>query len=178
MAKGYVYIATSVDGFIARTDGRIDWLPTDSELQNESHGFETFIESIDAIVMGRETFETVCGFQPWPYKQPVFVLSQNLDLIDIPDSLRDKVSVVRSVQKALALADQNGWLRLYVDGGLTIQSFLKVGAIAELTITRIPILLGQGRPLFGAVTADVRLNHVATRIFPSGLVQSHYRIEN
>ena len=175
MTTGHVFIATSLDGFIARADGGLDWLE-DAEAADEDHGFDAFAATMDGIVMGRATFEIVRRFDPWPCRLPVVVLSTRLGREAVPGHLVDQVSIVRSVAEALGEAARRGWNRVYVDGGATIRSFLKAGVIRDVVITRIPVLLGGGLPLFGGLDADVRLRHLETRSFPSGLVQSRYQV--
>jgi dihydrofolate reductase len=172
---GHVFIATSLDGFIARPDGGLDWLEA-ANTSGEDHGYASFMAGIDGVCMGRITFETALAFDPWPYDKPVAVLSTTWQKDDVPHHLRDAVTIVRSVADALARADNRGWLRLYVDGGTTIRAFMAVGGIQDMVITRIPILLGTGLPLFGPTVGDVPLQHTATRAFPSGLVQSRYEV--
>ncbi|MEO5815984.1 MAG: dihydrofolate reductase family protein [Gemmatimonadaceae bacterium] len=167
-----VFIATSVDGFIAREDGALDWLPEHSE----SHGYDEFMATIDAIVMGRKTFETVLGFGAWPFdKVRVIVLSSRASELVAPEGAMCEMmcGTPREIVERLA---ERGMKHLYIDGGVTIQRFLEAGLIQRAIITRIPILLGDGIPLFGSLSRDVRLEHVATRSYPSGLVQSEYAI--
>ena len=176
MTTGHVYIALSLDGFIARPDGGLDWLmkqPTDGE----DYGYEAFMASVDGLVMGSGSFETVLTFPEWPYAKPVVVLSRTLGSADIPDHLvgRVRVSDASPPQIMRRLASE-GWRRAYVDGGRIVQSFLRNGLICDLTLTRIPILLGHGRPLFGPLDHDIDLKHLETKAFPSGLVQSRYQI--
>lgn len=175
MTTGHVFIATSVDGFIARPDGAIDWLMA-AGASGEDHGYDAFMAEMDGIFMGRETFETALGFNPWPYAKPLIVLSTALAGSHIPGALADRVKLVRCIDEALKVAARLGWRQAYVDGGATIQSFLRAGRISDMIVTRIPILLSQGRPLFGPVERDVSLRHVETRDFPSGLVQSRYEV--
>ena len=148
MTTGHVFIATSLDGFIARPDGGLDWLEQ-ANAAGEDHGYEAFVAGIDGLVMGRATFEVALGFTPWPYDKPIIVLSATLEETGIPARLRDQVSIARSVAEARADAARRGWRRAYVDGGATIRSFLRAGAIADMVITRIPVLLRSGLPLFG-----------------------------
>jgi dihydrofolate reductase len=176
MTTGHVFIATSLDGFIARRDGSLDWLikqPTDGE----DHGYDAFMASVDGLVMGRGSFETVLAFEAWPYEKPVIVMSRSLAEADIPASLRPKVRLSRATPRALMqeLAAE-GWQRAYIDGGKLIQSFLREGLIADITLTRVPVLIGQGRPLFGDLPQDIVLEHLSTRGFRSGLVTSKYRV--
>jgi dihydrofolate reductase len=166
-----VFIATSVDGFIARATGALDWLPPGG---GEEHGYDAFIATVDALVIGRKTFETVLSFDTWPYGQkPVFVLtSRPLPVPAPPGAVVDRMSGdPREIVSQLAA---RGVRHIYVDGGITIQRFLRAGLIQRLTITRIPVLLGDGIPLFGALPGDIHLRHVATRQYASGLVQSEY----
>jgi len=169
--KASVFIATSLDGYIARLDGSLDWLPGDSV---EPHGYDEFIETVDAIVIGRKTFETIAGFPSWPYgTMPVVVLSTTVSEVSAPDSAVCSVMSGAPAEIVAAL-EQRGMKHLYIDGGETIQGFLQAGLIQRMTITRIPVLIGIGIPLFGPLSPDVRFEHVMTRSFPSGLVQSEY----
>ena len=171
--KASVFIATSLDGYIARTDGAIDWLPADG---GEPHGYEEFIATVDAIVMGRGTFETVLTFDSWPFgAMPVIVLSSNPSALRAPDGAVCDF-MCGTPHEVVARLAARGLKHLYVDGGVTIQGFLAAGLIQRLTITRIPVLLGSGIPLFGPLPHDVRLRHVVTRTYPSDLVQSEYRV--
>ncbi|MEO8127863.1 MAG: dihydrofolate reductase family protein [Bryobacteraceae bacterium] len=170
--KSSVFIATSLDGFIARQDGALDWLPDTPE----PHGYDEFMATVDALVFGRKTFETVLSFGTWPYgKKPVVVLSRSLSKIDVPAGAVCDL-MAGSPREIVERLEQRGLNHLYIDGGETIQGFLRTGLIQRLILTRIPVLLGSGIPLFGSLPADIRLEHVNTRSFPSGLVQSEYRI--
>jgi dihydrofolate reductase len=175
MVAGHVFIAVSLDGFIARDDGSIDWLNA-ANAAGEDHGYGDFIAGIDAILMGRETLRTVAGFEPWPFQLPVLVLSRTQDPALLPAWLAERVTIVRSLPEATALAAAHGWRNLYIDGGQTIRGALAGGLVRSMVISRLPLLLGQGRPLFGPLPADLPLHHVATRNFPSGLVQSRYEL--
>lgn len=168
-----VFIGVSVDGFIARADGGLDWLPEDG---GEPHGYEEFIAGVDALVIGRKTFETVLAFETWPYgARPVIVLSNHpLDLSSVVGGVVEQMA--GEPAGIVATLAARGIARLYVDGGITIQRFLRAGLIGRLIITRVPVLIGEGIPLFGALPHDITLRHVATRTWPSGLVQSEYRI--
>ena len=175
MTTGHVFIATSLDGYIARPDGSIDWLEK-ANATGEDHGYDAFISTIDGLFMGRNTFKTTLAFGSWPHSKPVIVLSSTLKNSEIPASLSDRIGVVRSIHEAFQEAERQGWNRAYVDGGETIQSFLREGKIEDIIITTIPILLGSGRSLFGDVEGDISLRHFETRSFPSGLVQSRYGV--
>jgi dihydrofolate reductase len=168
-----VFIGTSVDGFIARPNGALDFLP---EGGGEPHGYNEFIAGIDAIVIGRKTFETVLAFPEWPYgKKRVVVLSgRPLDLSGARGAVVEQMSgPPAEIVAKLAAA---GAHHLYVDGGITIQRFLRAGLVQRLTITRVPVLIGEGIPVFGSLPGDVRLRHIATQHYPSGLVKSEYHI--
>ena len=166
-----MFVGTSLDGFIARPNGAFDFLPEDPE----PHGYEDFFASVDALVLGRKTYETALGFGQWPYgRKPVFVLSRR-PLAPAPEG-----AVVEPVTGApgeiLARLSARGIEHVYVDGGQTVQQFLQAGAIDRITITRVPVLIGSGISIFGALDGDVRLQHIATRQYPSGLVQSEYAV--
>jgi dihydrofolate reductase len=176
MISGHVFIATSLDGFIARNNGDIDWLLQRDD-SCEDHGYEAFIENIDVILMGRGTYEAIRDVRPWLYTRPVLVLSGSHKDQQVPAELTGNVRFSdRSPEQAMAMLEADGCRRVYVDGGLVIQSFLRAGLISDMVITRVPVLLGTGRSLFGGIPADIPLVHEHTRAFASGLVQSRYRI--
>jgi dihydrofolate reductase len=167
--KASVFVGVSVDGFIARLDGGLDFLPADAE----PHGYDEFMASVDALVIGRKTFETVLGFGTWPYgEKPVIVLSTR------PLAPAPRGAVVERMSgdpaDIVSQCEARGLGHVYVDGGITIQRFLAAGLIQRLIVTRVPVLIGTGIPLFGALPRDIVLQHVATRQYPSGLVQSEY----
>ena len=171
--KASVFIATSLDGFIAREDGALDWLPAGG---GEPHGYTEFMATVDALVIGRKTFETVLSFDQWPYgTKPVVVLSTTRSKVTVPDGAVCEV-MAGTPHEIVSRLTQRGMTHLYIDGGVTIQGFVEAGLIQRLIITRIPVLLGRGIPLFGPLSRDIRLGHVATRTYPSGLVQSEYVI--
>jgi dihydrofolate reductase len=168
-----VFIGTSVDGFIARLNDDLDFLP---EGGGEPHGYNEFIASVDAIVIGRKTFEKVLSFKAWPYgdKRVVILSSRPLDLSAVAEGVVEQMAgPPAEIVPQLAA---RGVHHLYIDGGITIQRFLHAGLIQRLIITRVPVLIGEGVPLFGTLPRDIRLRHVATRHYPSGLVQSEYEV--
>ncbi len=172
--KCSVYIATSLDGFIARPDGGIDWLPMPKPADDD-YGYGEFMATVDVVIMGRNTFELAPSFGRWPYDKPVIVLSSRRDAL--PSRLPPLVRAASGTpDDILADIGQTSARHAYVDGGVTIQRFLEAGRIDRLIITRIPVLIGAGIPLFGALSRDVRLQHAMTRHFPNGLVQSEYLI--
>ncbi len=181
--KASVYIATSLDGFIARENGDLDWLPgsdgssVESDPADGDFGYQAFMDSVDVLVMGRGTFEKVLSFGAWPYgNKRVVVLSRKL--AQIPDELPETVELKSDAPAELVneLA-ASGAHHLYVDGGKTIQAFLNAGLIQELIITRIPVLIGRGIPLFGPVHKDLQLRHIETHAFSNGFVQSKYVVD-
>jgi dihydrofolate reductase len=173
-----VFIATSLDGFIAREDGAIDWLERANETvtPGEDCGYAEFMKTVDVLIMGRGTFDTVCGFATWPYgDKPVWVLSQSLR--ELPRELPNTVRLLnRSPTEVVARAKEMGYSRLYIDGGRTIQSFSNAGLITDFTITLIPVLIGKGLPLFAAGTRDVTLRHAKTIAYDFGFVQNQYEV--
>jgi dihydrofolate reductase len=170
--KASVFIGTSLDGFIARPNGAFDFLPSGG---GEPHGYEEFMATVDALVIGRNTFDTVLGFDAWPYgRKPVFVLSTRALSPTPTGAVVERMSGAPSAIVAQLAA--RGFGHIYVDGGITIQAFLEAGLIQHLVITRVPVLIGVGIPLFGALPRDIQLQHVETRQYASGLVQSEYTI--
>jgi len=173
--KASVYIATSLDGFIARKNGNIDWLPTDSE-DGEDFGYAAFMSDIDHIVMGRNSFEKVLTFGSWPYEKKVIVLTSR-DLT-IPPELTEKVEALHlSPPNLIHELELRGARHIYLDGGVTIQRSLREGLVNELTITTIPILLGEGLPLFGTLHQDIHLKLLNSHTFQNGFVQNKYQIQ-
>jgi dihydrofolate reductase len=172
MVKASVFVGVSVDGFMARADGGLDFLPPGG---GEPHGYDEFMATVDALVIGRKTYETVLGFDTWAYgEKPVFVLSNH------PLAPAPPVAVVERLSGEpagiVAQCAARGLRHIYVDGGITIQGFLVAGLIQRLIVTRVPVLIGSGIPLFGALPRDIVLTHVATRQYASGLVQSEYLV--
>jgi len=168
--KASVFVGTSLDGFIARANGDLDFLPPGG---GEPHGYDEFMATVDALVIGRKTFETVLTFDTWPYgEKPVFVLSTRTLAAAPPGAVVEHLS--GDPADIVSQLDARGIGHVYVDGGITIQGFLQAGLIQRLVITRVPVLIGDGIPLFGAIPRDIALTHVVTRHYASGLVQSEY----
>ncbi len=169
----YVYVATSLDGFIAAPDGGLDWLMETPNPEQSDYGFAEFMSGIDAIVMGRHTFEMILTFGGWPYSKPVFVLSKTLE--DVPERLVGKAEIVSGdLASLLSQLGERGYLNLYVDGGRVIQSFLDEDLVDEMIITRVPILLGDGIPLFGKLTRRLKFGHKQTEALNDVLSKSYY----
>lgn len=171
--KVSVFVGTSLDGFIARRNGDLDFLPPGG---GEPHGYDEFIATVDAIVIGRNTFEIVLGFPAWPYPgKRVIVLSSR----PVESTTANGGTVEHMTGTPAEIVSQladTGAQHLYVDGGITIQRFLREGLVQRLVVTTVPVLIGEGIPLFGSLPSDIRLQHIATRSYPSGLVQSEYHI--
>ncbi len=170
-----VFIATSLDGYIADKNGGIDWLQSIPNPGGTDMGYSSFMDDIDALLMGRTTFETVCSFDiPWPYSKPVYVLSNTLK--EVPENLKGKVQIVNGpLKKILSSLEAKGIKDLYIDGGTTIQSFLQEDLIDDLIITTIPILLGGGSSLFGELGHPLNFACFETQIFLNRVVQCRYR---
>ena len=176
---GHVFLGMSVDGFIARLDGDIAWLtggadensgPDDGE--GGDFGFAEFVSGIDALVMGRATYDVIAPFGEWPYQgRPVHVLSTTLE-----PGADARITLHRTFDEAVAAVTEAGYRRVYVDGGRTVHQFLRAGLIADLTLSRVPVLIGTGHTPFGELAADIPLAHERTRTFPGGMVQSTYRV--
>lgn len=170
--KASVFVGTSLDGFIARENGSFDFLPAGG---GEPHGYDEFMASVDALVIGRTTFEAVLKLPSWPYeKKPVFVLSTRALASSPLGAVVERMSGAPA--EIVSQLAARGIRHVYVDGGITIQRFLEAGLIQRLIITRVPVLIGSGIPLFGVTERDILLEHVATRQYASGLVQSEYEI--
>lgn len=178
-AKGVVNMAVSLDGFIAREDGTIDWLDEMNALapEGEDCGFGQFMSSVDALVMGRKTYEKVRSFGVWPYGDtPVVVQSRN-DM-SLPESTPPTVShSSESPPELMERLSIEGAKVVYVDGGVTIRRFLEAKCITEVTLTRVPVVIGSGLPLFGDLEHDLKLEHIRTKVFDFGFVQSTYRVD-
>jgi dihydrofolate reductase len=177
---GHVFLGMSVDGFIARLDGDIGWLtggadpdgPPDDGAGGD-FGFGEFVAGIDALLMGRATYDVIAPFAEWPYQgKPVHVLSTTLD-----DGDTRVAAVHRSFDDAVTALSDAGCRRVYVDGGRTVHTALRAGLIADLTLSRVPVLIGTGHTPFGELAADIALEHVRTQTFPGGMVQSTYRVK-
>ncbi|MCK5673786.1 MAG: dihydrofolate reductase family protein [Spirochaetales bacterium] len=173
-----VFIATSLDGFIAREDGALDWLDAANSKvpEGEDCGYVPFLDSVDALVMGRNTYEKVLTMGHWPYSdKTVIVLSRRP--LEIPVDLRKTVEHSSESPKELFdRLSQKGFSRLYIDGGMTIRRFLAEGLINDITITVTPVIIGKGISLFGGLTQDITLMHVTTKIYDFGFIQSTYQV--
>jgi dihydrofolate reductase len=168
-----VFVGTSVDGFIARQNGSYDFL---SEGGGEPHGYDEFMASVDTLVIGRKTFEAVLALPAWPYggKKVVVLSSKRVDFSGVKGNTIQQME--GSPAEIVATLAAEGAQHVYIDGGITIQRFLRAGLVQRLIITRVPVLIGEGIPLFGSLPRDVQLRHVATQQYKSGLVKSEYHV--
>lgn len=173
--KNFVFIATSLDGYIADKNGGVDYLHTIPNPDNVDMGYEKFIKKIDAIIMGRSTFEVVDSFGvDWPYTVPVFVASNSLK--EIPEKYKGKIEIINGTpQEMLEVVHKKGFTKLYIDGGKMIQSFLKEDLIDEMCITTMPILLGGGTPLFTELPQEMKFDLVESEIYLDAINQVTYR---
>ncbi|MBW1855410.1 MAG: dihydrofolate reductase [Deltaproteobacteria bacterium] len=171
-----VYIATSLDGFIATTDGGVEWLNEIPNPEQSDYGWSDFISGIEAILMGRNTFEKVLTFGSWPYEKPVFCITNRLK--KLPKDIVGKAEIVKGgINEVIDQLNQRGYINIYIDGGKVIQSFLAEDMIDEMIITKVPILLGKGIPLFGEQEKSLIFTHTKTEIYNNSLVKSHYTRE-
>jgi dihydrofolate reductase len=171
--KVSAFVGTSVDGFIARKNGALDFLPPGG---GEPHGYDEFMATVDTLVIGRNTFETVLAFPSWPYggKRVVVLSSRPMGSEAMRRGAIEQMAGAPA--DIVAKLAARGAQHIYVDGGITIQEFLRAGLVRHLTITRVPVLIGDGIPLFGVLPRDIRLRHVATEAYASGLVKSEYEV--
>jgi dihydrofolate reductase len=167
-----VFVGTSLDGFIARRNGQYDFLPPGG---GEPHGYEEFIASVDTILIGRNTLEVALKLPNWPYgdKRVVVLSHRPLQLSEVTGRVEQMSGEPAEVAQKLSAS---GSEHVYVDGGTTVQEFLRAGQIHDLTITRVPVLIGEGISLFGRVPKDIKLRHVVTRQYRSGMVTSEYEV--
>ena len=169
-----VFCGTSVDGFLARRNDTFDFLKAG---EGVPHGFTEFLKSVDVVVIGRRTFDVVrkLGHFELYGKTPVVVLSTTpLELSSIREA---KIEQMRGTpQEIVAQLEKRRFKHAYLDGGITIQRFLRDGLVDRITVTRVPVLIGEGIPLFGPVPGDIKLRHVRSRSYPGGLVQSVYEL--
>ena len=182
--KCSVYIATSVDGFIAKPDGNVDWLHTagnlEADMGTEDMGFKTFIDSVDCMIMGRKCMEVISNMnltpEQWPYGDTrILVLSSTKSAP--PENLKGKVEMYAGdISSLVATLENEGFKHAYVDGGKTIQSFINLRLINEIIITKIPVLLGEGIPLFGKTFKDIKLEKASATTFPNDFIQIKYSV--
>ena len=169
--EGCIFLGLSVDGFIARPDGDLSWLTSRGEAAGDA-GFTPFMESVDALIMGRHTYQAIAAISEWPYLgRPIHVLSSNL-----PADVDPRVRVHSEFAAAVQTLTDEGYERVYIDGGATAREFLAAGLISEMTLSRVPVLIGQGAPFFGQLPDDISLEHVRTDVLDGGMVQTAYRV--
>lgn len=173
-----VFVGVSLDGFIARPNGDLDWLMGEGGGDSAEYGYNEFIAAIDAIVMGRRTFEKVLTLGKWYYgdKRVIVMSHQPIDVSVVQARESAVEQMAGAPSEIVSKLAASGASRLYIDGGITIQQFLRAGLIHRLIISRLPVLIGQGIPLFGSLSRDVLLRHIRTLTYPGGMVQSEYHV--
>lgn len=173
-----VFVGVSLDGFIARPNGDLDWLMGEGGGDSAEYGYNEFIAAIDAIVMGRRTFEKVLTLGKWYYgdKRVIVMSHQPIDVSVVQAREGVVEQMAGAPSEIVSKLAASGASRLYIDGGITIQQFLRAGLIHRLIISRLPVLIGQGIPLFGSLSRDVLLRHIRTLTYPGGMVQSKYHV--
>lgn len=168
------FLALTPDGYIAGKDGSIDYLDRFQD-GTEDAGYGQYFLSIDAILMGRETFETVCKFPEWPYSpKPVYVLSTRE--VHIPERLSERAFKIKGKpEEVIQKLIDYGYEHIYVDGGKTISSFIRSKLLNEITISFLPLLLGDGIPLFSDLGGEIQMELLSSKQFQSGIVQNIYK---
>jgi len=182
--KCSVYIATSVDGFIAKPDGNVDWLHTagnlEADMGTEDMGFKAFMDSVDCMIMGRKCMEMISNMEltpeQWFYGDMRIVVLSNT-VTEVPDNLKGKVEMYSGdINSLVATLEKEGFKHAYIDGGKTIQSFINLQLIDEIIITKVPVLLGEGIPLFGKTLKDIKLEKAKASAFANDFVQEKYSV--
>lgn len=169
--RAAVFLGLSVDGRIARPDGDLEWLTSRGEAAGDA-GFTPFLESVDAVVMGRKTYEALASYEDWPYlDRPIHVISTTLAA-----DADSRITVHRTAEAAVDALQRDGRRRVYVDGGETVRWFLAAKLVDEITLSQVPVLIGDGPSLFGPLGGDVDLEHVRTDVLDGGMVQTTYRV--
>lgn len=168
------FLGVSIDGFIAGPNGDLAWLDKIPNPDESDLGYLDFISGVDAIVLGRGTFETVLGFDgPWPYELPMIVMTSTLT--EVPEKAQNTELSIASPSELVAEMTERGMTKLYIDGGAVVTSFLEAGLLDEITTTTIPVALGSGTPLFGPLSREGWFEHVRTEVLIDQLVQTTYR---
>lgn len=181
--KSSVFIATSMDGFIAKNDGSVDWLHTagnpEADMGDQADmGFADFMASVDCMIMGRKCMEMISSMnltpEQWPYGDTRIIALSNT-LKEAPENVKDKVEMYSGdLNDLIAALESDGFNHAYIDGGKTIQAFINLGLINEMTITRAPVLLGEGLPLFGKINRDIKLEQTQSTVFANDFIQEKF----
>ena len=183
--KCSVYIATSADGYIATLDGGVDWLQTagnmEADMGSEDLGYQFFMESVDCMIMGRKCMEMISSMnlapEQWPYGDAHIVVLSN-SIKESPENLRGKVEMYSGdIRDLINELEQKGLEHAYIDGGSTITAFLNLQLINEMTITQVPVLLGEGVPLFGKIDSVINLENAEASAYPNGYIQIKYDVK-
>ena len=167
------FLGMSLDGFIAGPNDELDWLDEMPPIEGEDYGYLAFTSDVDALVMGRRTFETVVALvDEWPWNKPVVVMSSSMT--ELPDNAKD-CEIFRGSPKALAnLAEGRRWKKIYIDGGQLVSSFINTGLLCSMIVSILPVVRGEGIPLLGGLDAPQWLDHLATKTYQNGMVQLTY----
>jgi len=182
--KCSVYIATSVDGYIATADGGVDWLHTAGNLEvdmgSEDMGFQSYMDSVDCMIIGRKCMEMISSMnitpEQWPYGDVRIVVLSNT-VKKPPENLSGKIEMYSGdIQDLIIKLESSGFKHAYIDGGSTITSFINLELINEMTITKAPVLLGGGKPLFGKINKNVKLENAKASSFPNDFIQVKYSV--
>ncbi|TKF02896.1 dihydrofolate reductase [Vibrio alginolyticus] len=168
-------MAQSLDGYIAGIDGELDWLNEIENPDKNDFGFSAFMSSVDALLMGKNTYQKVASFGFWPYNKPVYVASNSL--LSIDQELTDKAQLLTgSLPEMLSKLQSEGIDTVYIDGGMLIQNAIELSLLNEITVTTIPVILGKGIPLFGASSKKTKLKFEASEILLNQLVKIKYSV--
>jgi dihydrofolate reductase len=171
MTTFHAFLGCSLDGYIAGPNGELDWLTV-----FDNTGYDDFFGTVDALAMGRATYDVMRAFGRDYYRgMPMHVLSTTLPAGTHPDMGRSFVTVHPDIRSLRARLADAGAKRVYVDGGRTVQAFLAAGLLSDLIVTRVPVLLGAGIPLFGPLASPVRAHLIESHATNDGAVQSVYR---
>ena len=190
--KCSMFIAPSVDGFIAKEDGGVDWLETvgdsvskideKSELMKYfNDSFKNYMKSIDCMIMGRKLMEVLSSFnlspEQWPYGD-IRIIAISDTLNKVPKNLSKYVEMYSgSIPTLISKLEKQGYKKAYIDGGITITSFFNLGLINEITLTLAPILLGRGIPLFGNFSKQIKLTDAKATAFPNNFIELKYKVK-
>ena len=167
------YLGMSLDGFIAGPNDELDWLEQVDKLEGEDFGYAEFMESVDALIMGRRTYQTVADLGVgWPYALPVVVMSSRV--IEVPDEVAQCEVSSNTPAAMISEAEDRGWSKLYIDGGQLVSSFLNEGLLDELIVSVLPVALGSGISAFAGLVGNHWLNHESTKTIDNGMVQLRY----
>jgi len=168
------YVAASLDGFIAKEDGDVSWLE-ELDIPFSETGYDEYFETVDAIVMGRKTYEIICSFAGWPYgNKPVWICSRDKSILPVEGcNLQPGKSPEDVMELAKQMKINHLWL---VGGGQLATSFLEKNMLNKIILSHMPIILGSGIKLFGDIAQAEKVKFERYKSYPSGFLQSQYSI--